>query len=78
MRDLPVPDGISATPIVVDGVVYLSGAYSLVFAIDAASGDIIWQYDPDVRSRLAQDPGMSWAARVNRGVAVWQGKVLVT
>lgn len=76
--DLPVPDGISATPIVVDGVIYLSGAYSLVFAIDAASGGIIWQYDPDVRSRLAQDPYMSWAARVNRGVAVWQGKVLAT
>ena len=75
---LPVPDGISATPIVVDGVVYLSGAYSLVFALDAASGDILWQYDPDVRSRLAEDPGMSWTARVNRGVAVWQGKVFVT
>ncbi|MGB5575864.1 MAG: PQQ-dependent dehydrogenase, methanol/ethanol family [Woeseiaceae bacterium] len=76
--DLPVPDGISATPIVVDGVIYLSGAYSLVFAIDAASGSIIWQYDPDVRSRLAQNPYISWAARVNRGVAVWQGKVLVS
>jgi len=75
---LPVPDGISATPIVVDGVVYLSGAYSLVFAVDANSGDIIWQFDPDVRSRLADDPGMSWTARVNRGVAVWQGKVLAT
>ena len=74
LRDLPVPDGISATPIVVDGVIYLSGAYSLVFAIDAASGDLIWQYDPDVRSRLAQDPGMSWPARVNRGVAVWHGQ----
>ncbi|MDH3480064.1 MAG: PQQ-binding-like beta-propeller repeat protein, partial [Gammaproteobacteria bacterium] len=76
--NLPVPDGISATPIVVDGIIYLSGAYSLVFAIDAASGSVIWQYDPDVRSRLAQYPELSWAARVNRGVAVWQGKVLAT
>ncbi|MDH3615549.1 MAG: PQQ-dependent dehydrogenase, methanol/ethanol family [Gammaproteobacteria bacterium] len=76
--NLPVPDGISATPVVVDGVIYLSGAYSLVFAVDATSGDIVWQYDPDVRSRLRQDPGMSWPARVNRGVAVWQGKVLAT
>ncbi len=75
---LPVPDGISATPIVVDGVIYLSGAYSLVFAIDAKTGETLWQYDPDVRSRLAQDPYMSWTARVNRGVAVWQGKVLAT
>ena len=76
--DLPVPDGISATPVVVDGVIYLSGAWSLVFAIDAKSGNLLWQYDPDVRSRLAQDPGMSWIARVNRGVAVWQGKVFAT
>jgi quinohemoprotein ethanol dehydrogenase len=78
VSNLSVPDGISATPIVVDGVIYLSGAYSLVFAVDAASGDIIWQYDPDVRSRFGQDPRMSWTARVNRGVAVWQGKVLTT
>ncbi|MBT8101814.1 MAG: PQQ-binding-like beta-propeller repeat protein, partial [Gammaproteobacteria bacterium] len=77
-RDLPVPDGISATPIVVDGVIYLSGAYSLVFAIDAANGEMLWQFDPDVRSRLAENPQMSWTARVNRGVAVWQGKVLAT
>jgi len=76
--NLPVPDGISATPIVVDGVIYLSGAYSLVFAINAKTGKVIWHYDPDVRSRLAQHPNMSWTARVNRGVAVWQGKVLVT
>ena len=75
---LPVPDGISATPIVVDGVVYLSGAWSLVFAIDAKTGKQLWTYDPDVRSRLAKDPGMSWPARVNRGVAVWHGKVLLT
>jgi len=77
-RPLPVPDGISATPIVVDGVIYLSGAYSLVFAVDAKTGDVIWQYDPDVRSHLALDPSMSWIARVNRGVAVWQGKVFAT
>ena len=75
---LPVPDGISATPIVVDGVIYLSGAWSLVFAIDARTGEQLWTYDPDVRSRLAEDPYMSWPARVNRGVAVWQGKVFAT
>lgn len=76
--DLPVPDGIAATPIVVDGVAYLSGAYSVVFAIDASDGKVLWSYDPDVRGRLADDPGMSWPARANRGVAVWHGKVYVT
>jgi quinohemoprotein ethanol dehydrogenase len=76
--DLPIPDGISATPIVVDGVVYLSGAFSMVYAIDATDGHVIWSYDPEVRKALAEDPFMSWSARVNRGVAVWDGMVLAT
>lgn len=76
--DLPVPDGIAATPIVIDGVIYLSGAYSVVFAIDAADGNVIWSYDPGVRDRQADDPSLSWPARAQRGVAVWHGKVFVT
>ena len=76
--DLPAPDGISATPLVIDGVIYLSAAYSIVFAIDAASGRTLWSYDPGVKDRIAEDPDLSWAARVNRGVAVWDGSVLVT
>jgi len=76
--DLPVPDGIAATPIVIDGVIYLSGAYSVVFAIDAATGKVLWSHAPRVRERQAADPNMSWPARANRGVAVWQGKVYVT
>jgi quinohemoprotein ethanol dehydrogenase len=76
--DLPIPDGISATPIVVDGVIYLSGAFSVVYAIDATDGHIIWSFDPRVRDALAGDPFMAWSARVNRGVAVWDGMVLAT
>ncbi len=76
-RMLPIPDGISATPIVIDGVIYISGAWSVVYAVDAATGVILWKYDPDVRAHLSKDPSSSWSARVNRGVAVWHGKVLV-
>ncbi len=76
--DLPIPDGISATPIVVDGVVYLSGAFSMVYAIDAEDGRVIWSFDPGVRQAFADDPYISWSARVNRGVAVWDGMVLAT
>lgn len=76
--DLPIPDGISATPIVVDGVIYLSGAFSLVYAIDADDGRVIWSFDPDVRQVFVDNPNMSWYARVNRGVAVWGGLVLAT
>ncbi len=78
VSELPVPDGIAATPIVVDGVIYLSGAYSVVFAIDASNGSTLWMFDPGLRARLAQDPSMSWAARANRGVAVWHNRVYVT
>jgi quinohemoprotein ethanol dehydrogenase len=76
--DLPIPDGVSTTPIVVDGVAYLSGAYSVVLAIDAVSGRILWQFDPGVREAFAAQPMLSWPARVNRGVAVWDGRVYLS
>ncbi|MFQ5547441.1 MAG: PQQ-dependent dehydrogenase, methanol/ethanol family [Woeseia sp.] len=76
-RDLPAPDGIAATPIVVDGTVYLSAPRSVVFAIDAASGQIRWTFDPELHKQFAQKPYLSWRSRVNRGVAVWAGKVFV-
>ncbi len=72
--DLPLPDGIAATPLVVDGTVYLSGAFSRVFAIDAASGTTRWSHDP----KTAITSSNNWTARVNRGVAVWGDTVLVT
>ena len=76
--DLPIPDGVATTPIVIDGVVYLSGAYSIVLAVDAKSGDILWSYDPEVREAIAERAILSWLARANRGVAVWDGKVFLT
>lgn len=76
--DMPIPDGIATTPIVVDGVIYLSGAYSVVLAVDASDGTIIWSYDPDVRSAFADNPELSWISRAHRGVAVYEGHVFVT
>ncbi|MDA9433780.1 PQQ-dependent dehydrogenase, methanol/ethanol family [Bradyrhizobium sp. CCBAU 51627] len=72
--DLDSERGQEATPIVVDGIMYVSTAWSKVFALDAASGKQLWSYDPKV-------PG-EWAVHaccdvVNRGVAVWEGKVFV-
>lgn len=66
--------GQEATPLVVDGVMYTSTAWSKVFAFDAATGRELWRYDPQV-------PGdrvvYSCCDVVNRGVAVWKGKVFV-
>ncbi len=65
---------VEATPIVVDGVMYTTGAYSMVYALDAKTGKQLWRYDPEVW-RGVQGRGCCDAA--NRGVAVWQDKVYV-
>lgn len=65
---------VEATPIVVDGVLYTTGAYSMVYALDATSGKLLWKYDPEVY-RGIQGSGCCDAA--NRGVAVWKGRVYV-
>lgn len=75
IADLPMQDGIATTPIVIDGVIYLSGAYSIVLAVDAKNGEILWTYDPGVRGDAGSDRGYSWYSRINRGVAVWGDSV---
>ncbi len=72
--DLDTNRGQEATPIVVDGVMYFTSAWSKVFALNAATGKLLWSYDPKV-------PG-NWAVNaccdvVNRGVAAWNGKIFV-
>ena len=44
----PLDRVIEATPLVVDGVMYTTGAYSTVFALDAKTGAKLWEYDPKV------------------------------
>ena len=70
--DIDSPMGLANEPIVVDGVIYATGSLDRVYAIDAASGHLLWQFDPHVRLSVMRN---SWAARTNRGVAVWRGKV---
>ncbi|MBN7796953.1 PQQ-dependent dehydrogenase, methanol/ethanol family [Parahaliea mediterranea] len=65
---------VEATPIVVDGVMYTTGAYSMVYALDATTGEELWRYDPKVW-RGIQGRGCCDAA--NRGVAVWGDKVFI-
>ena len=76
--DLPTLDGIATTPIVIDGVIYVSGAYSIVFAVDAKNGNTLWTYDPGVREFFAEKPYLSWISRASRGVAVWGDSVYAT
>ena len=67
-------EGLQATPIVVDGVMYLITARANVFALDAGTGRVIWNYrSPPRRPGLAG--GIAEYVE-NRGVAVGAGMVL--
>ncbi|HVB88496.1 MAG TPA: PQQ-dependent dehydrogenase, methanol/ethanol family [Candidatus Dormibacteraeota bacterium] len=66
--------GLEATPIEVDGVMYTSGPIGQVYAVNAKTGAGIWTFDPQNNMRVNQH---SCCDEVNRGVAVWEGKVYV-
>jgi quinohemoprotein ethanol dehydrogenase len=72
--DTKTDRGLEATPIVVDGVIYTTGSWSIVFAIDARTGKILWKWDPQVPHRFGQ---RACCDVVNRGVAVYKGRVYV-
>ena len=72
--DLGTARGQEATPIVVDGAMYTSGTWGYVYALDAATGKELWKFDPRADPRAARNPCCDL---VNRGVAVWKGKVFV-
>lgn len=70
--DIASPMGLATEPIVVDGTLYATASLDRVYAVDAASGRLLWRFDPRVRLDVMRN---SWAARTNRGVAVYRGKV---
>jgi alcohol dehydrogenase (cytochrome c) len=69
-------NGLLSTPIVVDGVMYLSTPRSQVFALDAATGRVLWNYRHTLRPNYGLAGGMTSFLQ-NRGVAVADGKVFV-
>ncbi len=53
--------GVEATPLVVDGIMYVTASWSVVHAIDARTGKRIWTYDPEASTRR----------RATRAAATW-------
>jgi quinohemoprotein ethanol dehydrogenase len=70
----PGERGQASTPLVVDGVMYVTTSWSRVLAVNAGTGRVLWRFDPKV-------PG-DWGINaccdvVNRGAAYWEGKIYV-
>ena len=62
-----------ATPVVIDGVMYTSGNLGRVYALNAATGEELWTFTPEMDMQVARSACCDWA---NRGVAVADGKVI--
>ncbi|WP_414716928.1 PQQ-dependent dehydrogenase, methanol/ethanol family [Tardiphaga sp. 42S5] len=66
--------GVEATPLVVDGIMYVSAPWSVVHAVDTRTGKRLWTFDPGVD----REKGYRGCCDVvNRGVALYKGKVFV-
>lgn len=66
--------GQEGTPLVVDGVMYATTAWSKVVALDAATGEQLWIFDPEVPGEAA---AKGCCDVVNRGAAYYDGKIFV-
>lgn len=70
--DLDTNRGQEASPLVVDGVLYVTSAWSKVYAFDARTGKPLWNFDPKVPGQT----GIKGCCDVvNRGVAAWEGRI---
>jgi quinoprotein glucose dehydrogenase len=58
--------GFEATPILVDGKLYLTTAFNRVIALNPETGKQLWAYDPKIDRTLDYGDGL-----INRGVATW-------
>ncbi|WP_262693973.1 PQQ-dependent dehydrogenase, methanol/ethanol family [Kordiimonas aquimaris] len=72
--DLATNRGVEATPIIANGVMYVTSAWSVVYALDAKTGEELWVYDPEVDRAVGVK---ACCDVVNRGVAIYGDKILV-
>lgn len=66
--DLENTRGLQATPLIRNGVLYATLSWSRVIAVDARSGELLWQYDPEVVKVKGEQ---ACCGVNNRGVALW-------
>lgn len=71
--DLPPQNSVS-TPLAMDGVLYTATGYSIVRAIDAATGKLIWEYDSKAAELAGRKLRQGWGIR---GLAYGRGRIFV-
>ena len=71
--DLDAEATLEAPPLAVGGVLYFTGSYAAVYAVDAISGELLWRFDPETWKHNPMR--MNFAMSVNRGVAYAEGRI---
>ena len=72
---LPRDHSLLGTPVVVDGVMYFSGSWSVTRAVDARTGKLLWEYDPESIKHAGDRLRIMWDS--NRGLAYWKGTLVI-
>jgi len=73
-HDLHTLRGVEATPLMIDGVLYNISAWNVTTAHDAGTGEVLWQYDPEVPRAWGR---YACCEPVARGLAAWQDKIII-
>jgi quinohemoprotein ethanol dehydrogenase len=73
--DLPTDRSLLSTPLVIDGVLYFTGTFSVTRAVDAKTGKLLWEYDPKTIEHSGDRLRIFWGS--SRGAAYWKGTVVI-
>lgn len=72
---LPKDHSLLGTPIVVDGIMYFTGSWSVTRAVEAKTGKLLWEYDPKAIEHAGDRLRIMWDS--SRGLAYWKGQLFV-
>lgn len=73
--DLPNDVGLISPPLVIDGIMYFTGSQNIIRAVDARTGKLVWQFDPQVGKELAGQQHVMW--RDSRGITAYGDKIFL-
>jgi len=74
--ELPKDIGLVSTPLVIKGILYFCGTMNIVRAVDAVTGKLIWEYDPEVGKHVGKNKKAGWSH--NRGLSYYNGKIFAS
>jgi quinohemoprotein ethanol dehydrogenase len=70
--DLPDVHSVTTVPLAVDGVIYFAAGYTVIHAVDARTGKLLWRYDAEVWKASSAKMRAAWGSR---GLAYYMGKI---